>query len=1180
MAAAAVGRSGARGLASASAAAAAAVAVDAPVRTGLPLGRFLRGGRPPLRLNESQGQPGAPRLVARRAPRRRPPDLDAGGAPAEASAPGGGSLASSSSSARAICRAAADLASAGGASSTSSPSPRKTQQRSRSRQAHLQVPGRQEPPQAHYQRLLLEAAQATATPADAALVLSTFSSLLKPQDKGHDLHDTFSKLFERVAASPAARPRDVCLAASALARSRVWHAALGERLLRGHGSGGVDAAVPGAADFCRSCNYVDIAQLCHFVGVFRREMAALGCCHEELLGSVLQRLEALEEDTSLRPLGPEGLASLLRSVCRLVTADVMIDLRLSGRPAAITVSKLGRWLRARLLRELPLCDARHLAWALHDLHTLGLLDETTLVAINREIERLRTSRGLNARDVASIVSGYARLDVQATLARDMMRPLVPQVLGALPDASGTDLCELLHSVSSVLLRDRALMGAWATHFGALSVSLTPSQLSLVASDLAKIRYVSDSLGTFDAVLESLTAVAPLLNALDVCHVVGAMARVGSTTLCESAADAHRPLLYKLETQWLAHASEMSPQGLSSSAAAFAKLRHYSEALFDTLADASMARMKAFIPEDFAMLSSALSETHRVLTSSSWRGEPLTQLGLQAAVSLHAKRDQWSPRQVSEVLQPFAVLGMDCTQLLQAVELHVKGNSKDYTPRDLLRVMGSFQDIGHLGVPQVSKLWRITEDRLQLFNGLQAVSLAKLQAQFAQGLPEAELQRRFELLGSTILRAIPSLGAHELVEVAAIWARIRARRQWRLLGAVADAADAKFRSRGAEFDPDSTTRLVYAFAKLGAPHRAPSGLRSRLSRMLAVALGSLSAPAALSSLEARGLLRLLLAMVLRAPSTRKPTGEASALQTSSPLEVRHGTAAWRSLFLRALVGLLVSSAESARSGAAGALAAPGVAQPQSQARAQLRLIVAAARLEHSVKGEELGAPGAARIYDAMLQELAAYRESAAAGPPAAGYLSRRRGSAKSSVVLTADEKSVSAALSRVLRELARLPAGEFESEEGPSFVGAPPGGPVELAIQHVVPLVGAVRLAIPPWRVAVELASEQDCDDPGVTSPFAAASSPGDAPAAAGWGVEVVRWRALPALRLRLLRALGWRVVEVPYYEWRSLADAAQQRDFLRERLLTALQSRPQLQGPCASEAPVADGSVRQTTAHA
>ena len=49
----------------------------------------------------------------------------------------------------------------------------------------------------------------------------------------------------------------------------------------------------------------------------------------------------------------------------------------------------------------------------------------------------------------------------------------------------------------------------------------------------------------------------------------------------------------------------------------------------------------------------------------------------------------------------------------------------------------------------------------------------------------------------------------------------------------------------------------------------------------------------------------------------------------------------------------------------------------------------------------------------------------------------------------------------------------------------------------------------------------------------------------------VPWQQLPALRIRLLRASGWKVVEIPYYDWRKLVKSEQQQ-FLGQLLKDAV----------------------------
>ena len=53
------------------------------------------------------------------------------------------------------------------------------------------------------------------------------------------------------------------------------------------------------------------------------------------------------------------------------------------------------------------------------------------------------------------------------------------------------------------------------------------------------------------------------------------------------------------------------------------------------------------------------------------------------------------------------------------------------------------------------------------------------------------------------------------------------------------------------------------------------------------------------------------------------------------------------------------------------------------------------------------------------------------------------------------------------------------------------------------------------------------------------------------------WQRLPALRMRLLKQLGWKIVEVPYFEWRSLLRSEEQ-SFLKRLLQRELQKTPQL----------------------
>jgi len=44
------------------------------------------------------------------------------------------------------------------------------------------------------------------------------------------------------------------------------------------------------------------------------------------------------------------------------------------------------------------------------------------------------------------------------------------------------------------------------------------------------------------------------------------------------------------------------------------------------------------------------------------------------------------------------------------------------------------------------------------------------------------------------------------------------------------------------------------------------------------------------------------------------------------------------------------------------------------------------------------------------------------------------------------------------------------------------------------------------------------------------------------------WQRLPLLRMRLLRHLGWQVLEVPFFEWRDLVGNLERQQFLRGHL--------------------------------
>ena len=169
-------------------------------------------------------------------------------------------------------------------------------------------------------------------------------------------------------------------------------------------------------------------------------------------------------------------------------------------------------------------------------------------------------------------------------------------------------------------------------------------------------------------------------------------------------------------------------------------------------------------------------------------------------------------------------------------------------------------------------------------------------------------------------------------------------------------------------------------------------------------------------------------------------------------------------------------------------------------------------------------------------------------------------------LQAYERSVHKALEKLLAERFRLK----------------PPVPAVVAF-HPTPYCDA-RLAVPRWELAVEVGlrgdlfegpreawadagwgrtAENELDHGPIPGDFIA-TGPDEAledaqqrwfnmdtmeesPHSLDTAGNKVQWQPLPALRIRLLRASGWKVLEIPYYEWRKLAKSEQQR-FLGQRL--------------------------------
>lgn len=160
------------------------------------------------------------------------------------------------------------------------------------------------------------------------------------------------------------------------------------------------------------------------------------------------------------------------------------------------------------------------------------------------------------------------------------------------------------------------------------------------------------------------------------------------------------------------------------------------------------------------------------------------------------------------------------------------------------------------------------------------------------------------------------------------------------------------------------------------------------------------------------------------------------------------------------------------------------------------------------------------------------------------------------------------------ELNVLTALERFLKTNPSEEDVPPS----ISIMHQTP-VGDIKLAIPSWNVAIMVGLPPDFfQRPPADSGWGSTGEneldhgalPGDFVHSLGETVELeapcdertpmpnssqhggpdnclLDWQRLPALRIRLLKQLGWRVVQIPYFEWRKLL-RSEELSFLRQLL--------------------------------
>ncbi|CAK8996751.1 Uncharacterized protein SCF082_LOCUS4926 [Durusdinium trenchii] len=574
--------------------------------------------------------------------------------------------------------------------------------------------------------------------------------------------------------------------------------------------------------------------------------------------------------------------------------------------------ELVEWIRARLLEELPTCSPRQLASVLLDLAAWNgtLIDAKTLDRLQREIRRSIDghSRGhaMRARDLASIISGYARLPsaVAGLEARQSaMAPLLPEMIRLMPGCSVQDLCELLHGLASTHITDRALLEAWSSNFvhkaleraefdaagsgETIRLDLNPIQMSLAVADLAKLRFIKqDPHMVFSKLLRSISDVSPSLGGLAVCHVVCALARASDArtlswrskkvlTVHTNEDSFQMLLLNKLEAQLLNRMDELQPQGLSASAAAFVKLRRCSQELFAGLARVSMRCLASFSPEDFAMMSSALGAVPDAF-SSSWSCSLLEQLGEHAARSL--TQSSWSPRQVAQVFRPFASQALP-EGLLTAAVGHFRTEAKNYSPRDVAKFLSGIGSATR-NKDFAAVLWGALKPRLAARNpasGAETLAMAQALAQLRHVIPASQLRHRFRFLSRSLRRAVDCqlLQPHEQATALQIWALLGLR-DWPLLAKLAGrglealAANTVLRlTDGADTilpaHPEDLSEAIYAFAKLGAPDLVPGACRPPVSGFLLRAMKVLDAADAVVRLSERGLQQLLLGIALSGPS---------------------------------------------------------------------------------------------------------------------------------------------------------------------------------------------------------------------------------------------------------------------------------------------------------------------------
>ncbi|CAE7204573.1 ercc6l [Symbiodinium sp. CCMP2456] len=319
------------------------------------------------------------------------------------------------------------------------------------------------------------------------------------------------------------------------------------------------------------------------------------------------------------------------------------------------------------------------------------------------------------------------------------------------------------------------------------------------------------------------------------------------------------------------------------------------------------------------------------------------------------------------------------------------------------------------------------------------------------------------------------------------------------------------------------QAIYAYAKLGSPHSVAPEYRATILEFLVRAMKALLRVDAVPRLPEKALRQLLLGIAFWGPCKDRSAGQGQGDQDLKEKEAGD----LRQVLLRQSLDVWL--------------------QMESSATAEItRTVVASASLEFGVQAGDLSDAAATRFHEVQRPE---------------------RVSGQSVDCLQSYERSVFKALEKLLAEKFRLkpPVPKLEALHPTSCCD--------------------VRLALPALKLAVEVGLKGDLFE-GPREAWADAGwgrtaeseldhgpIPGDFVAAGlddvledadqrwfnvdgegedlGASASSVPWQQLPALRIRLLRASGWTVVEIPYYDWRKLVKSEQQR-FLGQLLKDAV----------------------------